>query len=184
MADRDRFLAAVRTRAEGTPYVVEPTASGFDVRVEVADATWYAPMYEAGVRKVFTHHVALGEGDRYSVTDDGYEVEWQGGAESGAGGAPRPVLRAQAERQTGTVREFSFRKQYAWNEQGEYGEVVSYTFSSGEGNQLIRAAAEELGLKQTLPGTSKVALVIAVIGALGALVALVTLGLLALSGRL
>jgi hypothetical protein len=183
MTDREQFMSEVRRVAEGTPYTVKPTESGFDVRTDVANAQWYALMYKQGVHKVFTHHVTLDEATgRYTVTDDGYEVEWQAGAEA-KGETPKPVLRARAERQTGTVREFSFRKVYAWNEQGEYGKVLDYTFSSGEGNQLIHEAAGRLGLKKRMSASSRAGLVMGAIGGVGAVAAMVTLLVFALLGK-
>jgi len=182
VTDRDVFMAEVQRAAQGTPYVVEPTGRGFDVRIDVADATWYALMYKEGIHKVFTHHVQVDEEQgRYSVTDDGYDVEWQAGAD--VSGSPRPRLSASAERQVGTSREISFRKEYAWDEQGRHGKVVDYTFSSGEGNQLIRAAAERLGLRPVLPFTSKLALVIGIVAAAGAVVVVVLLLVAAALGK-
>ncbi len=42
MTDRGKFMVEVKSAAEGTPYVVEPTNISFDVRIDVVDAKWSA----------------------------------------------------------------------------------------------------------------------------------------------
>lgn len=89
MIDTSRFLVEVRSLAQGTPYVVKATDDGFDVRVDVADAQWYALVYKEGLRKIFTHHVALDEAKgSYTVTDDAYDLEWQPAQTSAAASRP------------------------------------------------------------------------------------------------
>ena len=59
MTDARDLAAAVRRLAAGTPYVVQETADGFDVRVDVADARWSGLFHGQGLRKVSVHHVRV-----------------------------------------------------------------------------------------------------------------------------
>lgn len=93
------------------------------------------------------------------------------------------MVRFRAGRQVGVSREISFRKEYAWNEKGEYGMVVDYTFRSGEGNRLIDEAGTRLGLKKRLPASAKIGIGFFAFGLLGALVTVVTLVVLAVLGK-
>lgn len=171
--DRERLREAVQQAAEGTPYAVSPTADGFDVALDVADARWYGLLEKAGLKKTCVHHVHVTESGSYSITDDSRELEWVAGT---------PRLGARAVRQTGRVKEISFRKTWAFNEQGKPAKVVDYRFSSEEGRSMVTAAAKGLGLRQVRGTTEKVAIGFAVVGAVGAVITVVVLLVGALLG--
>ncbi|MFC4785673.1 hypothetical protein ACT8ZV_14425 [Nocardioides sp. MAHUQ-72] len=172
---REQFLAGVRQAAEGTPYVVTPTEAGFDVALDVADAQWYGLLNKAGLKKAYTHHVAVADDGTYAVTDDSRTVEWVAGV---------PRLSASAERTRGRSYELSFQKSWALNEQGKPAKVVDYSFSSEKGRKLITGVADELGLRQRRGTEEKVGIAFALVGGVGALLTLVVLGVLALMGKL
>lgn len=185
MADAQQFAAEVRRAVEDTPYMVdEETADGFTVQIDVVDAQWWTLMQRKSLRKSFKHIVAVDPGSNtYTVTDRSVTVEWQAGAEV-AGGVPRPVLRASIGAEQGNLREFSFRKEYGIDDDGRPGEVVDYTFSSGEGNALIEGVAERLGLQKKMNSTAKVGLGFAGLAIGGLVVAGIVLAILALTGVL
>ena len=143
MSDAEQLVAAVRARTENTPYVVAPTPSGFDVKLDIENATWFALMYQQSLSKTFTYHVVVDEGAHsIAITDDAREVTWQRGAES-RDGVPTPVLGGSMSRELGRLETKSFRKTYAFDQKGEYGKVVDYSFTSSEGRDLIRGVAQE-----------------------------------------
>lgn len=148
MTTIEEFRSAVAHAAQGTPYVVTPTERGFDVTLNVADAQWHGLINKAGVTKVVTHHVSL-DGDRYEILDDSRELRWVAGV---------PSLHGSYVRQTGRIREFGFEKTWAFDEDGRFRKVVDYSFSTGEGLELIRGVAERLGLEERQPAVVKVAL--------------------------
>jgi hypothetical protein len=173
MTDADTLFDAVRAKAEGTPYVVERTDTGFDVRLDLADARWFDLMHKRGLRTAYTHHVRLDEAEHaLTITDDMRSVEWRAGGDVGHGGV-RPVVAAQAQRAMGRFHEVSFRKEYGLSEDGHLGEVVSYSFSSKEGLTLVREPAKELGWTEHMPAAAKVGLVFGIIGGVGGLAAVV-----------
>jgi hypothetical protein len=156
----------VQQAAEGTPYLVEQTDEGFDVTIDIVDAQWYGVLSKAGLSKKFTHHVSV-EGARYTIVDDSIEIRWVKGV---------PQTYGSVERKSGRSIEISFEKSYGVKEDGEFGKVVDYTFSSEEGRRLITGAAKELGLTYKRGGAELIGLVFGV----GAIVGLVVMGLVIL----
>jgi hypothetical protein len=165
----------VQTAAEGTPYTVRETDTGFDVTLDIVDAQWFGLLNRAGLSKVYTHHVSVPETGVYSVTDESQTVEW-------VAGAPRTT--GSSERVIGRVKEFGFEKVWAFDEHGDFGVQAEYRFNSEEGRQLLVGVADQLGMQQRRGAAEKTGLVFAVIGGVGALVAVVVVLALALAGRL
>jgi hypothetical protein len=145
----DTFRDRVSRHAEGTPYVVTPTAGGFDVGIGIADAQWYQLYAKAGLRKTFVHHVAMTGPKDFTITDDSFEMSWEAG---------HPRLGARLERFVGRKYEFSFQKTIAITEEARLDTVVDYRFSSEEGRKLIKKAGKELGLREHMPTSAKGAL--------------------------
>lgn len=144
----DRFRDQVTRNAEGTPYAVTRTAAGFDVGIDIVDARWYELYRKRGLDRTFVHHVKV-RGDTYTVTDEIRTLEWEAG---------QPRLGASLERFVGRKYEFSFQKTIAITEEGRVGKVVDYAFSSEEGRRLIKSAARDLGLKESLSASQKAGL--------------------------
>ena len=149
----DRFRDQVSRNAEGTPYVVTPTAEGFDVGIDIVDARWFEQYRKVGLTRTFVHHVAV-DGTTYTITDDSRTLEWEAGAAR---------LGASYERFSGRKYELSFRRTVALSERGRVEKVVDYTFSSEEGRRLIKSAAKEQGLKEHLPLSAKIGLWVAIL---------------------
>lgn len=168
------FYRRVREVSEGTPYVATETDVGFDVTIEVADARWLGLFQQAGLSKVYTHHVAVPEPGVYTVTDESREVEWVGGA---------PRVSATAQLVSGRVREIGARKVWAFDMQGRFGVQADYRFDSEEGRGLLTGVAEELGLRRRRGGAEQVGLVFGVIGGVGALAAVVAVLVTAALGK-
>lgn len=153
MSSSDEFVAAVRAATTDTPYIVRETPRGFDLTVNVADARWLAVIKAHGLNKVFTYEVALDAAKQaLTITDVANTVSWSAG-----GGSPR--LSASKRVQRGRVMEKSFRKEWGVDlRTGEVGKVVDYSFSSGEGRDLIRGVAQAQGWSESMPGVQKGAL--------------------------
>ena len=107
-----RFSEEVRRAAEGTPYVVTDTESGFDVTLNIVDAEWYGLFNKAGLKKVYSHHVKLDDGQgTFSITDESRTLEWEAGV---------PRLAASAEFMRGRVKEFGVETVWAFDEHGHW----------------------------------------------------------------
>lgn len=184
MTDAQELVAAVRARTEGTPYAVTETGDGFDVQVDIENASWYALLYKQHLSKTWIYHVKVEEGAKQlSITDDAREVDWRAGA-GVSGGTPVPVLALSTSLKKGRLEEKSFQKTWAVNEQGHYDKVVDFDFTSSEGRDLIRRPAQELGWTEKRGGSERIGLYVGV----GTIVLLVLAGIIvaivALSGGL
>lgn len=158
------FREAVAAAAAGTPYVVEATEQGFDVRLDVADAAWFGLFDKAGLSRVHVHHVVVRDDGSYSITDDVRAVDW-------VAGVPRTA--ATAERVRGRVIALGREKVWAFDAQGRFGPQADFRFDSEEGRELVTGVAGQLGLRSRRGTEERIGLVFAV----GTLVALVLLGL-------
>ena len=162
MSDEQELVAAVRARTEGTPYVLTETDTGFDVQIDVEDASWYAVAYKQHLSKTWVYRVKFEKGDKtLSITDDVRDVQWRAGV-AASGGVPTPVLSVSKSGDKGRFEVKSFRKTYAVDEQGHYGKVVDFHFTSSEGRDLIRGPARELGWTERRGGYERIGLYVAV----------------------
>lgn len=159
------LVTRVRMAAEGSPYAVTDQPYGFDLTVDVVDATWHTLLRVNHIDRVFTYEVRLDEAKaRMTITDVANTVEWNAGLGSA------PTLRAQKGVQQGRVDEFSSHQDLGVDaETGDVGKVVDYTFNAGEGRDLIRAAAENAGWSEAMDREQKVGLYVG-LGVIGALV--------------
>ncbi|MGV3561664.1 MAG: hypothetical protein ACO1ON_00155 [Nocardioides sp.] len=167
------LMQGVERAAEGTPYVVMPTAQGFDVSLDVVDAQWFGLFNKAGLSKVYVHHVAVPAPGTYTITDDARSVEWVAGT---------PRVAATAERQYGRVKELGAQKVWAFDEQGRFGVQADFRFGSEEGRDLVTGVAQQLGLELRRGGAERVGLWAAGLVGVGAVVGLVLAVVLALTG--
>jgi hypothetical protein len=170
---RQQFRAAVSAAAAGTPYAVTPTDQGFDVGLDLANASWYTLYGKAGLAMSYTHHVRVQEG-WYSITDDSRGVRW---------GAGVPGFSGSSSRSLGRLKTFGAQKSWALDEHGRLRPVVEFRFDSEEGRQLITGVAEQLGLTQRRGTAEKIGLVAAIIGGGGAVVTAVSLLVMVVLGK-
>jgi len=170
----------VRRLTKGRPYtVVDETDDAFTVHIDAVDAQWWTLFQRKGLSMVFEHRVKVSDDGRsYSVRDTSRTPEWKAGLDA-SGGVPRPVIGGGASFATGTFRHTSFRKEIGFDDELRPGVVVDYTFSSNEGNALIEQAATRLGLRRTMNGVAKFALVLAIVAGGGSIVGV---GIAALTG--
>ncbi|MBS2940024.1 hypothetical protein KDN32_19990 [Nocardioides sp. J2M5] len=171
----EELRRGVEAAAAGTPYVVAPTERGFDVSLDLVDAQWFGLFNAAGLRKQYTHHVAVRGDGTYTVTDDSREVEWVAGV---------PRVAAGASRQIGRFKELGVQKVWAFDERGRFGPVVDFRFSSEEGRDLVTGVADQLGLRLRRGTAEIIGLVFALVAVVGLVVGGAAVGVLALLGRL
>ena len=178
MTPTQELIARVRAAADGSPYVVEERPYGFDLTIDIVDATWWTLLRKNAVKRVFTHEVRLDEGRRQmTITDVSNEVRW----DAGVGPSGRPSLHAEKQVQKGRVYEFSSENQWgADGATGEIGKVVDYTFRAGEGRDLIRGAAKPLGWSEGMGREQKIGLAaasfaLALVGVIGVIAGLILL---------
>jgi hypothetical protein len=174
MSTRQSLLDQLRTRTEGTPYVVKETADGFDMEIDIVDAQWFNLMRLNGLQRVFTYEVALDEEQqKYSITDVAHSVSWDAGAEHGG----PPTLHREQSTERGRVYSKSFHIETGVDTRtGEVGTPVNYRFDSSEGRDLIRGVLKENGWSEQMGTEQKIGLVVAGV----TVAALVIIGIVAL----
>ncbi|WP_445256494.1 hypothetical protein [Nocardioides aurantiacus] len=166
------LVEAVRARTEGTPYALVETEDGFDLGLDLADATYLTLMYQRRLERSFTHEVRLDEATRtMSITDSSRELTWRRGADV-CGGVPVPTVGARLSVARGRLVSRSFETTVAVREDGSAGRVVDYRFDSGESRDLVRGPARELGWREVRGTAEKIGLYVGV----GTLVLLVVSG--------
>ena len=168
------FLTQVQQAADGTPYAVTETERGFDVTLDIVDATWFGVLNKAGLAKVYTHHVAMTGDDAYTVTDDSRTVEWVAGM---------PQVRGSVERVQGRVKEFGVQKVWAFDKRGRFGVQADYRFNSEEGRNLVKGVGQQLGLTEKRGAAEKTGLILGLVAAVGSVITLLVLLVLALTGK-
>lgn len=175
MSATQELADAVRARAQGTPYVVEETPTGFDVRLAIEDPRWFGTFREWQLTQASVHHVRTDEASRtFSVTDELRTLTWQAGSD----GRERPWLGAAVETASGRVRSRSFSRTYSIG--GAVSEESS--FDSGAGRDLVVDAAKGLGWKVERSLNEKIGLYVA-LGTIALLVGMgIVLGIIALAG--
>ncbi len=163
----------VQEAAAGTAYAVTETDRGFDVALDIVNAEWFGLFNRAGLSKTYIHHVAFPAPGAYSITDDARSVEWVAGS---------PRIGGSMERQVGRIKEVGTRKIYAFDDQGNFGKQVDYTFSSEEGRRLITGQAAQLGLEERRGAAEKIGLFFGLLAIGGLVVAGIVVLILWLAG--
>ncbi|MFC8191489.1 hypothetical protein ACFUMH_07455 [Cellulomonas sp. NPDC057328] len=172
----DELCAAVERATEGTPYRIERTAEGFDLRIAVDDARWHGLLASAGRRRVVECQVRLdGDARTLQITDAQFHVRWAVGV---TGRTPHLVA-AQAGAVRG--RTWSTSREWTWRpgQRPQAKPVVEDRLSTAEARRLIRKAAIALGWTERMGPYERAGLIAVGVGLLTCL----AVALLLLIGR-
>lgn len=103
----------------------------------IVDARWYGIFEKAGLKKVFKILMKLDEQAReVRAVDQEWSVEWSAGV---------PSLSLAAELSRGQFKEIEFGMGFAFTEQGSFGEVYRYKFSTAEIKTPLQDAVTKAG---------------------------------------
>jgi hypothetical protein len=134
---RADLLAVNRPTA---PFIVRDGApENVDLVAEwrIVDAKWYVIFAKAGLKRVFKVLMKLDEqASEVRAVDQEWSVEWQAGV---------PTLSLEAKAFRGQIKEFSFGQAFAFTEQGPYGQVYRYKFSTAEIKTPLQDAVTKAG---------------------------------------
>lgn len=154
------FVEGVRAAAEGTPYAVAERPYGFDLTIDLADARWLTLTRAHGLERVLTHEVHVKGGGRYGITDVEHTVRY--GAGAGADGAAS--LGASRSVSRGRLLRYSRQVELGVDaDTGRLGKVVDDRFRAGEGRDLVRGVARELGWQEAMNAEQKGGLVVGIV---------------------
>lgn len=154
MTKADEFRAAIAKATADTPYAFTPTDVGFDLHLNLADAKWYGLINKSGLQVEYICRVEIGEDD-YTIEQGKRRFSWSAGIPT----------RGRLEMSKGRNYELSFEKIWAFDENFRPAKVVDYSFSSLESLSLVRTVGKQLGLRERMPTTMKIGLVVGLIGA-------------------
>jgi len=134
------YAALLAVNRPTAPFVVlDGRPDGVDLVAEwkIVDATWYEVFAKAGLSKTFRILMRLdpAQGEVRAV-DQEWSVEWRAGV---------PSLSLAASAFRGQSTSFEFGTAYAFTEQGTYGEVYNYRFTSSELKGPLQDAALACG---------------------------------------
>ncbi|MDH7797103.1 MULTISPECIES: hypothetical protein [unclassified Beijerinckia] len=103
----------------------------------IVDARWYEIFAKAGLQKTFKILMQLDAQTReVRAVDQEWSLEWRAGI---------PKLSLAAEAFRGQKKEISFGTAFAFTEQGSYGEVYRYKFSTAEIKTPLQDAVLKAG---------------------------------------
>jgi hypothetical protein len=180
MTATQELADAVRARAEGTPYVVEETPEGFDVRLALEDPLLFKQFRGWRLVEASIQHVRTDEARRTcSVEDELRELTWRAGPD----GKERPALGARLAVKRGRVISKSVQRTYGAGADG-IEQRSEQRFDNTVGRRLVEDAARDLGWKQERGLNEKIGLYVAVVVIALLVLGGVVVGILALAGRL
>jgi voltage-gated potassium channel Kch len=134
---RADLLAVNRPTA---PFIVRDGApENVDIVAEwrIVDATWYEIFAKAGLQKIFKVLIKLDARAReVRAVDQEWSVEWRAGV---------PTLSLATEAFRGQTKEFSFGTAFAFTEEGSFGKVYRYKFSTAEIKTPLQDAVTKAG---------------------------------------
>ncbi|GAB2570540.1 hypothetical protein GCM10009593_04910 [Microlunatus antarcticus] len=174
----DDLIAAVQARAAGSPYAVEATAEGFDVRLAVEDPQWFGRLREWRLSQTSIQHVqVLKAARRLRITDEVRTLTWVAGTD----GRERPTLGAALAVTKGRVVGRSFHRTYSLGRDGVTKES-EVTFNAGAGRDLVLDAAKALGWRLQLSLNERIGLYVGVTTIVLLVLAGLAIGIVALAG--
>ncbi|WP_420123100.1 DUF3592 domain-containing protein [Nakamurella sp.] len=162
----DEVVADLARRTAGTPYTVLRAGDAVTVRVDLADARWWALLQRQGLTKTYATTLTPAGAGRVARSDLLAEVEWAAGPD----GRLVPRLTGHAAAVGGRVWAVGAEKAWALGPDG-VSTVVDYRLDSGELHGLVRATLERAGWSTALDVQSRIGIWVAAVAAVGAVAA-------------
>lgn len=164
----DEVVGDLARRTAGTPYTVQRSGDAVTVRVDLADARWWALLQRQGVTTSYSTTLSPVGPAKAARSDLLSEFEWAAGPD----GRLVPRLTGRASSSGGRVWAVGAEKIWAFGPDG-VAKVVDYRLDSGELHQLVRTTLDRAGWSTAFDTQSRIGLWAAAVGALGAVAAVV-----------
>ncbi|MDT7726974.1 MAG: hypothetical protein QOI21_3550 [Actinomycetota bacterium] len=131
------ILAVNRSSAPFVVYEADGRQADVIAEWRIVDANWYGIFAKAGMKKIFRVLLRFDESKHeVRAVDQEYSVEWRGGV---------PFLSFEIAKSRGQIRKVEFGQGWAFTEQGRFGEVYNYKFSTGELKPPLQKAVTDSG---------------------------------------
>jgi len=164
----DEVVGDLVRRTSGTPYAVDRAGDSVTVRVDLADAQWWALLQRQGLTKSYSTTLTPVGPAKAARSDALDELEWAAGPD----GRLVPRFTGRASSVGGRVWAVGAEQIWALGPDG-LTKVVDYRLDSGELQGLIKTTLERAGWSTAFDTQSKIGLWAAAVGALGAVAAVV-----------
>ncbi len=162
----DEVVGDLVRRTAGTPYTVDSTGDSVTVRVNLADAQWWALLQRQGLTASYSTTLSPVGPAKVARSDAQSEFEWAAGPD----GRLVPRLTGRGSSAGGRVWSVGSQQIWALGPDGVR-KVVDYRLDSGELQGLIKTTLDRAGWSTAFDTQSKIGLWAAAIGALGAVAA-------------
>lgn len=164
----DEVVGDLARRTTGSPYTVDRAGEAVTVRVDLADARWWALLQRQGLAKSYSTTLSPVGPAKVARSDLHSEIEWAVGPD----GRLVPRLTGRASSVGGRVWAVGAETTWALGPDG-VGKVVDYRLDSGELHQLVKATLDRAGWSTAFDTQSKIGLWVAGVGVVSAVAALV-----------
>jgi len=162
----DEVVGDLARRTAGTPYTVDRAGDAVTIRVDLADARWWALLQRQGLTKSYSTTLSPVGPAKAARSDLLSEFEWAAGPDGG----PAPQLTGRASSVGGRVWAVGGEKICALGPDGVT-KVVDYRLDSAELQALVRTTLGRAGWSTAFDTQSRMGLWVAGVGALGAVAA-------------
>lgn len=162
----DEVVGNLVRRTEGTPYAVGRSGNSVSVRVDLADASWWALLQRQGLTRSYSSTLTPVGPAKAARADAQYEFEWAAGPD----GRLAPVATGSMSMSGG--RSFAVASEQIWAlGPGGVQQVVDYRLDSGELHGLIAATLNRAGWSTALDTQARIGLWVAIVAVAGVAVA-------------
>jgi hypothetical protein len=146
---KQQLIALFQQKAVDSPYIIELTPNGFNVKLNIVDAKWMTIIQANGLKKTFSIEVTLDEAKHAVQTNDRmYSLSWN----AGLNGALVPSIQAEVSTFSGSMMEISTDKRVGYVPGAGVGLAVNYTFNSEEARGWLNAVLVEGGWQPAASG--------------------------------
>jgi hypothetical protein len=164
----DEVVGDLARRTAGTPYTVDRVGDSVTVRVNLADARWWALLQRQGLTKSYSTTLSPVAAAKAARSDLLSEFEWAAGPD----GRLVPRLTGRGSSVGGRVWAVGAERTRAFGPDG-LRTMVDYRLDSGELQGLVRATLDRAGWSTALDTQARIGLWAAAIGVVGAAAAVV-----------
>lgn len=164
----DEVVGDLARRTAGTPYTVDRAGGSVTVRIDLADAQWWALLQRQGLSKSYSTTLTSVGPAKAARSDQLTEFEWAAGPD----GRLVPRFTGRGSSVGGRVWAVGAEQIWAVGPDG-LTKVVDYRLDSGELQGLVKVTLERAGWSTAFDTQSKIGLWVAAVGALGAVAAVV-----------
>lgn len=166
---------ALAAALKSTPYRVDHSDHQVQIRVELADQSWWVLATRQHLTDVFMVTLTEVEPGRFARNDQRFGLEWHAGVPR----VTEPALSAGDSMSGVSGRTWSYTRRVEPGNSAQTGlePAINYTFTTADINEPLRGVLKASGWRTELHAAAHAGLVMALIGASAAVLVPIGLGL-------